>query len=104
MPLVFVGLAGVVVFGFLLLIGQGSVAIPIGEVASILTGGDANREVHHTIVFDARLPKAITAVVAGYALAGGGPQIQQIFRNPLADPPHPWVRPGATPGAALVPL
>ena len=101
-PVVFGLLVVVVVLGFLLLIGQGSVAIPIDEVASILLGGEPARAVHETIVFDARLPKALTAVAAGAALAVGGAQMQTLFRNPLADPFVLGVSSGATLGAAVV--
>jgi iron complex transport system permease protein len=99
---VFVGLTVLVVAAFVLLILQGSVEIPLGEVLSILTGGEPSRAVHRTIVLDARLPKALTAVVAGAALAAGGAQMQTIFRNPLADPFVLGVSSGATFGAAVV--
>lgn len=102
MPIAYALMVAVVVFGFLLLIGRGSVAIDIREVASILFGGEPSREVHRTIVFDARLPKALTAVVAGAALAVGGAQMQTLFRNPLADPFVLGISSGATLGAALV--
>lgn len=101
-PVALAALGAIVVLGFLLLIGQGSVPIGIGEVASILLGGEPSREVHRTIVFDARLPKAITAVAAGSALAVGGAQMQTLFRNPLADPFVLGVSSGATLGAAIV--
>ena len=39
------------------LIAQGSIAIPIGEVLRILTGQGAESEINRTIVLDARLPK-----------------------------------------------
>lgn len=99
---VFVGLVVIVAFGFVLLIAQGSVHIPLGEVVRILLGGEGSRGVHRTIVIDARLPKAITAVVAGAALAVGGAQMQTLFRNPLADPYILGVSAGARFGAAIV--
>jgi cobalamin transport system permease protein len=99
---VFGALAVVVIGGVILLIAQGSVDIPVGEVVHILFGGEPSREVHRTIVIDARLPKALTAVVAGAALAVGGAQMQTIFRNPLADPFVLGVSSGATLGAAVV--
>lgn len=95
-------LTGAVLMGFLVLIGQGSVKIPVTEVARILVGGEASDEIHHTIVFDARLPKATTAVLAGAALAVGGAQMQTLFRNPLADPFVLGVSSGATLGASIV--
>ena len=100
--IVFVGLGAVVVGGFLLLIAQGTVDISISHVVQILIGGSPGRSVERTIVIDARLPKALTAVVAGAALAVGGAQMQTLFRNPLADPFVLGVSSGATLGAAIV--
>lgn len=99
---VFATLVIALVAGVVLLIAQGSVDIPVTEVVRILFGGEPSREVHRTIVFDARLPKALTAIVAGAALAVGGAQMQTIFRNPLADPFVLGVSSGATLGAAVV--
>ena len=45
------------------------------------SGGNAD-----AIVLQLRLPRLVTAVVAGAALAISGAQMQAIFRNPLADP------------------
>src|SRR5690606_38371733 len=58
---VLIGLGALVVAGFLVLIAQGSVRIPITEVVRILLGGEPSRAVHRTIVIDARLPKALAA-------------------------------------------
>jgi len=40
----------------------------------------------HTILWQFRLPKAITCVLAGASLACGGLLMQTLFRNPLAGP------------------
>lgn len=48
-----------------------------------------------------RLPRAVTAVMAGAALALAGTQMQSILRNPLADPHIMGVSSGAALGAAL---
>lgn len=40
----------------------------------------------HTIFWELRVPKAITCVLAGSALATGGLLMQTLFRNPLAGP------------------
>lgn len=40
----------------------------------------------HTIFFDIRLPKSITAILAGGGLAVAGLLMQTLFRNPLAGP------------------
>ncbi|WP_326611207.1 iron ABC transporter permease [Streptomyces scopuliridis] len=84
------------------LIAQGSIAIPIGEVIRILTGQKAGSEISRTIVMDARLPKVVAGLLAGSALAVGGVQMQTLFRNPLADPFVLGVSSGAILGASIV--
>jgi len=61
----------------------GGVSIPIGEVLSSLKGESA---IFSDIIIQFRLPKAITCVLAGGALATGGLLMQTLFRNPLAGP------------------
>ncbi|GAA1301972.1 iron ABC transporter permease [Saccharothrix xinjiangensis] len=95
--LVLLLLAAVVV-----LIAQGSIPIPIGEVLRILTGREAESAVNRTIVLDARLPKVVAGLLAGAALAVGGAQMQTLFRNPLADPFVLGVSSGAILGASIV--
>lgn len=84
------------------LIAQGSIAIPIGEVLRILTGQEAESAINRTIVLDARLPKVVAGLLAGAALAVGGAQMQTLFRNPLADPFVLGVSSGAILGASIV--
>ncbi|MDZ7874040.1 MAG: iron ABC transporter permease [Rhizobium sp.] len=98
----FIVLIALAVAGFLVLLTHGSVDIPLSEVVHVLLGGEASRPVHGIILFDARLPKAITAVSAGAALGIGGALMQTLFRNPLADPYVLGVSSGAILGAAIV--
>jgi iron complex transport system permease protein len=95
----FVSLASL---GFLILLARGTVFIPISEVVDILFGGRGTRDVHRIIVMDARLPKAITAILAGAALGVGGALMQTLFRNPLADPYVLGISSGAVLGASIV--
>jgi iron complex transport system permease protein len=53
------------------------------------------------IVIDVRLPRVITAGLAGGALAYAGAAYQGVFRNPLADPFLLGVASGAALGAAI---
>lgn len=53
------------------------------------------------IILSLRLPAALTALVAGAALAGSGLVMQTFFRNPLADPSILGVSAGAGLGAAI---
>ncbi len=49
-----------------------------------------------------RLPRVLTALVAGAALAGGGAVLQGLTRNPLVEPALIGISSGAALGAALV--
>ena len=82
----------------------GSVAIPAGEVLRILMGEDSGRESWHYIVWEARLPQALTALLAGSALAVCGLLLQTAFRNPLAGASVLGVNSGAGLGVAVVML
>jgi iron complex transport system permease protein len=81
---------------FILELTLGTTSIPVAEVIRALTGG-ATRDSWREIVLAIRLPRAVTAMVSGAALAAGGLLMQTVFRNPLAGP---WVL-GITAGARL---
>lgn len=67
--------------------------------ANLLVG--STMECDSFIILSLRLPAALTALVAGAALAGGGLVMQTLFRNPLADPSILGVSAGAGLGAAI---
>ena len=81
----------------------GTVKIPIAEILTILTGGEAD-EVATNIVMQSRLPQALTAIVAGAGLAVSGLQMQTVFRNPLAGPSVLGISNGSALGVAFVVL
>lgn len=56
------------------------------------------------IFWKLRLPRMLTAIIAGASLALAGAQMQAIFRNPLADPHIMGVSGGAGLGAAIAAL
>jgi iron complex transport system permease protein len=89
---------------FLLSLAVGSVSIPLKDILTILLGGEGARATWTTIVLDFRLPKALTAMLAGAALGVSGLQMQTLFRNPLADPFVLGISSGASLGVALVVL
>lgn len=60
--------------------------------------------VEQRILYYIRLPKAITAILAGIALSVSGLQMQTLFRNPLAGPYILGVSSGATLGVAALVL
>ncbi len=89
---------------FLLDLMTGSVAIAPDQVLRILMGGEAERESWVKIIWLFRLPKAITAALAGSGLALSGLLMQTLFRNPLAGPSVLGINAGAGLGVALVVL
>jgi iron complex transport system permease protein len=102
--LVWVLLTAALLSVFMLNIMLGSVDIPLQEVVTTLLGGEPVRTAWRTIILDFRLPKALTAALAGAALAISGLQMQTLFRNPLADPFVMGINAGASLGVALVVL
>ena len=95
----------------------GSVSIPLREVLSILahpgvdmTPADSYypnetiESMSYYIVMESRLPNAITALLAGAALATSGLLLQTAFRNPLAGPDVFGISSGAALAVAVVML
>jgi iron complex transport system permease protein len=54
------------------------------------------------IIYQYRLPQALTALFAGAALAVAGLMMQTLFKNPLADPSILGISSGASLGVALL--
>lgn len=87
---------------FLLNISLGSVSIPFKDIIAELTGGEASKSSWQFIITDYRLPKALTAVLAGGGLAVSGLLMQTLFRNPLAGPFVLGLSSGASLGVAIL--
>lgn len=64
----------------------GSVSIPFIAILKVFTGKAVEEPAWIDIVWDFRLTKAVTCVLAGSALAASGLQMQTLFRNPLVGP------------------
>jgi len=103
-PLYFFLLIAGVVGLFLLNIMLGSVDIPLSDILHVLTGAGATHEAWQKIIINIRIPRAITAILAGSALSIGGLQMQTLFRNPLAGPSVLGITAGASLGVAMVML
>ena len=82
----------------------GSVHIPYAEVTNILMGKGTERQSWAYIVWENRVPQAVTAVFSGAGLAAAGLMLQTVFRNPLAGPSILGIDGGANLGVALVML
>lgn len=79
----------------------GSIRIPFGEAMNVLFGASSDT-INTEILLNFRLPKAITAILAGASLSVAGLMMQTLFRNPLAEPYILGVSSGASLGVALV--
>jgi iron complex transport system permease protein len=80
----------------------GSVSIPLTEIWNMILGGVADKKSWEIIIFDSRLPKALTAITCGVALSISGLQMQTLFRNPLAGPYILGISSGAGLGVAIL--
>ncbi len=80
----------------------GAVSIPLKDVFTTLTGGAPAKPAWEYIILHYRLPKAITALLAGAGLSVGGLLMQTLFRNPLAGPDVLGLSSGASLGVAFV--
>lgn len=87
---------------FLLNISLGQISIPFKEVLKSLTGSQASKETWEYIIFNYRLPKAITAILVGIGLSVAGLLMQTLFRNPLAGPYVLGLSAGSSLGVAFV--
>ncbi|MCE1154939.1 MAG: iron ABC transporter permease [Bacteroidales bacterium] len=85
---------------FILDLMLGSIDIPFGDFLALLNGSHENT-IYREILLNYRLPKAITAVIAGASLSLSGLLMQTLFRNPLADPYILGVSSGAGLGVAI---
>jgi iron complex transport system permease protein len=90
----------VVLFG--LNLSLGSVRIPFREIITILMGGESSQSIWNDIVWNFRMTKALTCVLAGGALALSGLQMQTLFRNALAGPDVLGLSSGASLAVSLI--
>ncbi|MBO5134059.1 MAG: iron ABC transporter permease [Bacteroidaceae bacterium] len=83
----------------------GSISIAPAEVwQSLFNVEGCTNEVAEFVVLETRLPRMLTAMFSGAALAIAGLLMQNIFANPLADPSILGVNSGAGLGVAIVML
>ena len=82
----------------------GSVDIPAEAVIRTLLGQEVEKASWSFIIWEARIPQAITALLCGAALAGSGLMLQTAFNNPLAGPSILGINSGASLGVAMVML
>ena len=104
-----------------LALGRGAMAVPPGEILAILAralGGpfadagadtgagaaatDPGQAARDAVILSVRLPRVLSGLAIGAALASAGAALQGLFRNPLADPGLIGVSAGAALGAMSV--
>ena len=90
---IFIGLGVLLALFFCLDICNGSIWLCPFDTLSVM---------EHNILHAIRIPKAITAVLAGAALSVSGLIMQTLFRNPLAGPYTLGVSSGASLGVAFL--
>lgn len=80
----------------------GSVWIPLFDIFAILFTDGTDNPVWSEIVWNFRMTKALTCVLAGASLAAAGLQMQTLFRNALAGPDVLGLTSGASLAVALI--
>lgn len=99
--ILFTFLAFLCILLFIVDLAFGSINIPFSDIFKIFTG-NSDTGINQDIILNFRLPKAITAIVAGASLSIAGLLMQTLFRNPLADPYILGVSSGASLGVAFI--
>ena len=89
---------------FFLDIMVGSYYISLPEIFNGIFQPESTDSQIVLIINQFRIPKALTAILAGAALSVAGLQMQTVFRNPLAGPYILGVSSGASLGVALLVL
>ena len=95
-----VALSCVLLIAILLSLRAGSYETPVGELVKGLFGRSADRKIN-LVVRNNRLPRILTAILAGGGLGLAGCILQAVLRNPLASASTLGVSQGATFGAAF---
>ena len=98
------GISGIIIAGIILFILNlfvGSVTVPLDDIFKVLLKENTDNTLN-VIIFNYRLPQALTALLAGAALAVAGLLMQTLFRNPLADPSMLGISSGASLGVGIV--
>ena len=99
-----IGIFGIIILGivlFVLNLFVGSVMVPFDDIFKVILKTNTDNTLS-VIIFNYRLPQALTALLAGAALAVAGLLMQTLFRNPLADPSMLGISSGASLGVGIV--
>lgn len=80
----------------------GSANISVSDMLTVLAGQPASSALAETVIWQIRLPRVLCAVLVGASLAISGAILQNVSRNPLADPYLFGLMAGAGLGATIV--
>ncbi len=83
-------------------ISLGSVTIPFDTVWKGIFGAEIPKASWEHIIFQYRIPKAVTALLVGSGLGVSGLLMQTLFRNPMAGPFVLGISSGASLGVAVL--
>ena len=94
----------VLAFIFSLFIGRYEIGIV--EILKVIWAGitqhpETVNDIHFSLIWDTRMPRAVLGVLVGASLGVSGASLQGVFRNPLVDAGILGVSSGAGFGAAL---
>ena len=95
-----IGLTVLLLVTILLSLRAGSYETPVAELVKGIFGASADKKIN-LIVQNNRLPRILTAILAGSGLGLAGCILQAVLRNPLASSSTLGVSQGATFGAAF---
>lgn len=94
--------------GALAALSVGRYPLPVREIGHFLLAATGLEEMPkerfellYNVIVEIRLPRVLTAVLVGGALAASGAAYQAVFRNPLVSPELTGVLAGAAFGAAI---
>ncbi len=99
-PVWIVLFSGLLVVVWMVSLSSGNMYIPWSEIWAMFAG--QGNDLYRQLLFELRLPRLLTAGLAGIALAVSGSMMQSAVRNPLADPHIVGVTSGAGVGAILL--
>jgi len=91
---------GLLVLGILYALAVGSYNLPLSEVARILMLREVDTTAYH-VIWNIRVPRVLTAIIAGAGLSVAGAAMQSILRNPLGSPFTLGISSAAAFGAAI---
>ncbi|MGN7470676.1 Fe(3+)-hydroxamate ABC transporter permease FhuB [Brevibacillus sp. SAFN-007a] len=99
-PIVVVILCVLLVLVWMSGLAIGNLYVPWADIIAVFMG--QGNEMYSQLLFELRMPRLLTAMLAGVALAISGSLMQSAVRNPLADPQIVGVTSGAGVGAILL--